>query len=103
MTHPKPFPCLQDPQWVSEVTHFCPDTPIVLVGCKSDLRNDPKTLEELHKTSQTPVPQQIVRQTLTPRISYTCSSSPFPARPTIKEKNTFNPGTVHAEILGCSG
>ena len=31
-----------------------------LVGCKKDLRNDSKTIEELHKTSQKPVtPEQV--------------------------------------------
>ncbi|KAH8161300.1 hypothetical protein CIB48_g6944 [Xylaria polymorpha] len=29
--------------------------PIILVGCKKDLRYDPKTIEELRKTSQKPV------------------------------------------------
>ncbi|EGG04283.1 uncharacterized protein MELLADRAFT_89515 [Melampsora larici-populina 98AG31] len=28
---------------------------IVLVGCKKDLRNDPKTIDELRRTSQRPV------------------------------------------------
>lgn len=48
-------------QWISEVLHFCPGLPIILVGCKSDLRDDPKTMEELHKTSQRPVTQAQVR------------------------------------------
>src|ERR1700734_1913330 len=26
------------PQWISEVHHFCPGLPVVLVGCKKDLR-----------------------------------------------------------------
>ncbi|KAM6965659.1 rho-related GTP-binding protein RhoF [Aplochiton taeniatus] len=30
-------------KWYPEVHHFCPDVPIILVGCKSDLRKD-KTL-----------------------------------------------------------
>ncbi len=42
-------------KWISEVLHFCQSVPIILVGCKSDLRNDPATIEELRKTSQTPV------------------------------------------------
>lgn len=47
-------------QWISEVLHFCPHLPIILVGCKSDLRHDMKTIEELHKTSQKPVtPEQV--------------------------------------------
>lgn len=47
-------------QWISEVFHFCHGLPIILVGCKKDLRHDPKTLEELHKTSQKPVTDQQV-------------------------------------------
>ncbi|KAK4252039.1 P-loop containing nucleoside triphosphate hydrolase protein [Corynascus novoguineensis] len=46
-------------KWCSEVHHFCPDVPKILVGCKKDLRYDPKTIEELRKTSQQPVtPEQ---------------------------------------------
>ncbi|CAE6498802.1 unnamed protein product [Rhizoctonia solani] len=41
--------------WISEVMHFCAGLPIILVGCKKDLRRDPKTIEELRKTSQRPV------------------------------------------------
>lgn len=40
--------------------HFCSGLPIILVGCKKDLRYDQKTIEELHKTSQKPVtPEQV--------------------------------------------
>ncbi|RAK82423.1 Rho family GTPase RHO1 [Aspergillus fijiensis CBS 313.89] len=47
-------------KWISEVLHFCQGLPIILVGCKMDLRHDPKTIEELHKTSQKPVtPEQL--------------------------------------------
>lgn len=35
--------------------HFCHDLPVLLVGCKKDLRNDPATIEELRKNSQRPV------------------------------------------------
>ncbi|KAF8752556.1 small GTPase superfamily Rho family [Rhizoctonia solani] len=41
-------------KWISEVMHFCAGLPIILVGCKKDLRRDPKTIEELRKTSQRP-------------------------------------------------
>jgi GTPase SAR1 family protein len=42
------------------VLHFCSGLPIILVGCKKDLRFDAKTIEELHKTSQKPVsPEQV--------------------------------------------
>lgn len=54
-------------QWISEVLHFCQGLPIILVGCKKDLRYDQKTIEELHKTSQKPVtPEQA-----SPNIPYT--------------------------------
>ena len=42
-------------QWVPEVRHFCPGVPFVLVGCKSDLRDDPATIAELKKNGQHPV------------------------------------------------
>lgn len=46
-------------KWCSEVHHFCPEVPKILVGCKNDLRHDNKTIEELRKTSQAPVtPEQ---------------------------------------------
>ncbi|KAI4776235.1 ras family protein [Aureobasidium sp. EXF-3400] len=48
-------------KWISEVLHFCQGLPIILVGCKKDLRHDQKTIEELHKTSQTPVTEEQVR------------------------------------------
>ena len=47
-------------QWISEVLHFCQGLPIILVGCKKDLRYDQKTIEELRKTSQKPVsPEEV--------------------------------------------
>jgi hypothetical protein len=54
-------------QWCSEVHHFCPDVPKILVGCKKDLRFDQKTIEELRKTSQQPVtPEQVSRIRMRP-------------------------------------
>merc|ERR1712179_393471 len=45
-------------RWLPEVKHFCPNIPIVLVACKTDLRNDKKTLEELAGMKQTLVRQE---------------------------------------------
>jgi len=42
-------------KWHPEVNHFCPNIPVLLIGCKKDLRNDPSTKEELNKISQWPV------------------------------------------------
>ncbi|KAI8976277.1 small GTPase-binding protein [Pilobolus umbonatus] len=39
-------------KWISEVLHFCMGLPIILVGCKKDLRVDTSRTEELRRTSQ---------------------------------------------------
>lgn len=36
--------------------HFCQGLPIILVACKKDLRNDPKTIQDLDRMNQRPVP-----------------------------------------------
>ncbi|KAI9209339.1 GTP-binding protein rho1 [Polychytrium aggregatum] len=45
-------------KWISEVIHFCPGLPIILVGCKKDVRNNPKVIEELRKSNQAPIPYE---------------------------------------------
>ncbi|KAF2838846.1 ras-domain-containing protein [Patellaria atrata CBS 101060] len=46
-------------KWYPEVTHFCPTTPIILVGLKSDLRYKKTCIELLKTQGLTPVtPQQ---------------------------------------------
>lgn len=48
--------------------HFCAGLPIILVGCKKDLRRDPRVIDELRKTSQRPVtPEEVC-------VSYTLAS-----------------------------
>ena len=45
-------------KWIAEVLHFCQGVPIILVGCKVDLRNDPQTIEQLRQEGQQPVTSQ---------------------------------------------
>lgn len=46
-------------QWYPEVLHFCPTTPIILVGLKSDLRSKRTCIELLKTQGLTPVtPEQ---------------------------------------------
>ena len=42
-------------KWTPEVKQFCPNVPIILVGNKKDLRNDPNTIKELGRMKQEPV------------------------------------------------
>jgi GTPase SAR1 family protein len=48
-------------QWISEVAHFCPGVPVLLVGCKQDLRNSPIVIEQLKMIKQRPVTPEEVR------------------------------------------
>ena len=46
-------------QWYPEVLHFCPYTPLILVGLKSDLRNKRTCIDLLRTQGLTPVtPEQ---------------------------------------------
>jgi Ras-related C3 botulinum toxin substrate 1 len=42
-------------QWLGDIEHFAPNTPIVLVGTQLDLRDDAATLINLKKKQMTPV------------------------------------------------
>ncbi|MCL4124653.1 UNVERIFIED_CONTAM: hypothetical protein GTU68_042269, partial [Idotea baltica] len=42
-------------QWYPEVRHHCPNTPIILVGTKLDLRDDKDTLEKLNDKKLKPI------------------------------------------------
>ncbi|MCI4384100.1 hypothetical protein PGIGA_G00034730 [Pangasianodon gigas] len=42
-------------KWYPEVRHHCPNTPIILVGTKIDLRDDKDTIEKLKEKKLTPI------------------------------------------------
>jgi len=42
-------------KWVPEIRQFCPDVPIILVGTKIDLREDPATLRSLQSEKRSPI------------------------------------------------
>lgn len=42
-------------KWLPEITHHCPDVPILLVGTKLDLRDNPETISKLRDRGQTPI------------------------------------------------
>ena len=45
-------------QWVPEITKHNPKTPFLLVGLKSDLRDDPETISKLNKSKKQPISQE---------------------------------------------
>ncbi|XP_031711864.1 rho-related GTP-binding protein RhoF isoform X2 [Anarrhichthys ocellatus] len=48
-------------KWHPEVKHFCPDTPVILIGCKTDLRKDKECARKLKPMNQAPVTYTQVR------------------------------------------
>ncbi|XP_040202906.1 rho-related GTP-binding protein RhoF isoform X2 [Rana temporaria] len=42
-------------EWYPEVHHFCRGVPIVLIGCKTDLRMDKERLRKLKSSQQEPI------------------------------------------------
>ena len=67
-------------KWIPEVNHHCPGVPIMLVGTKSDLREDPGEIERLKAKGLTFVNEESVidmcLQTFVifhySKISFTC-------------------------------
>lgn len=44
-------------KWIPELNRYAPRVPIILVGTKLDLRNDPSTLDQLAEKNQRPITQ----------------------------------------------
>ncbi|XP_062870786.1 rho-related GTP-binding protein RhoF [Trichomycterus rosablanca] len=42
-------------KWYPEVHHFCPGVPILLIGCKTDLRKDKERTRKLRTLNQEPI------------------------------------------------
>jgi Ras homolog gene family, member A len=60
------------------VLSFCAGLPIVLIGCKKDLRNDLRAIEDLHRTGQCPVTPQEVKLILI--LNFHVNFNPFRSR-----------------------
>ncbi|NXY38608.1 RHOD protein, partial [Pomatorhinus ruficollis] len=45
-------------KWYPEVNHFCKGVPVLLVGCKMDLRQDQEVLQKLKDGRMEPVSRQ---------------------------------------------
>jgi len=42
-------------KWYPEISHHCPNTPIILVGTKLDLRDDSETINRLREKGMSPI------------------------------------------------
>ncbi|XP_067395705.1 rho-related GTP-binding protein RhoF [Emydura macquarii macquarii] len=42
-------------KWYPEVSHFCRGVPLILIGCKTDLRKDKEHLRKLRSSQQEPI------------------------------------------------
>ena len=49
-------------RWISEIKHHCPTVPVILVGTKADLRNDPQALARLNAQKLVPITYNEGRQ-----------------------------------------
>jgi hypothetical protein len=66
-------------QWISEVQHFCTGLPVILVGCKKDLRRDPRVIEELRRINQRPVtPEEVPKRPSFLMIGHSCAVRVWP-------------------------
>jgi Ras-related C3 botulinum toxin substrate 1 len=45
-------------KWIPELKHHCPQVPLILVGTKSDLRDDPETIMYLSSQGMYPVKRE---------------------------------------------
>ena len=45
----------QHTQWHPEVSYYCPNAPVILVGTKLDLRDDKETIEHLNRIKLAPI------------------------------------------------
>ncbi|KAB1251345.1 Rho-related GTP-binding protein RhoD [Camelus dromedarius] len=54
VTNPYSFDNVSN-RWYPEVNHFCKEVPIIVVGCKTDLRKDKSLVKKLRKNRLEPV------------------------------------------------
>lgn len=66
------------PQWYPEVNHFCKEVPIIVVGCKTDLRKDRSLVKKLRKNRLEPVTYHRVGK---PALGQGCGEGPRARHP----------------------
>ncbi|CAF1428128.1 unnamed protein product [Rotaria magnacalcarata] len=64
-------------KWIPELNRYAPRVPIIVVGTKLDLRNDPSTLEQLAEKRQRPISQsqgEYLAHVCSAKVYLECSS-----------------------------
>ncbi|KAK5852113.1 hypothetical protein PBY51_023612 [Eleginops maclovinus] len=64
-------------KWHPEVKHFCRDTPVILIGCKTDLRKDKECSRKLKAMNQDPITYgqgEETRQQMNAELYLECSA-----------------------------
>ena len=95
-------------KWHPEVTHHCPNTPMVLVGTKSDLREDRDTIVKLKEKGHSPItyPQGLqLCKDLKLSIFLECSALNQKGLKTVFDEAirlVLNPKPVTKKSKGCS-
>uniref|UniRef100_A0A8C7X456 Ras homolog family member F n=1 Tax=Oryzias sinensis TaxID=183150 RepID=A0A8C7X456_9TELE len=54
VTNPNSYDNVLD-KWFPEVKHFCQDVPVILIGCKTDLRKDRECMRKLKAAGMAPI------------------------------------------------
>ena len=75
-------------KWYPEVSHHCPNTPIILVGTKLDLRDDKETIQKLSEKRLAPItyPQGLAMMNEINAIKYLCKDKNIDERRRPKNK-----------------
>ncbi|XP_036972280.1 rho-related GTP-binding protein RhoF [Acanthopagrus latus] len=64
-------------KWFPEVRHFCRDIPVILIGCKTDLRKDKECTRKLKAMNQDPITYtqgEETRQQMNAELYLECSA-----------------------------
>lgn len=64
-------------KWHPEVKHFCRETPVILIGCKTDLRKDKECSRKLKANNQAPITYtqgEETRQQMNAELYLECSA-----------------------------
>lgn len=64
-------------KWFPEVKHFCREVPVILIGCKTDLRKDKECARKLKAMNQVPITYtqgEEIRQQMNAELYLECSA-----------------------------